>query len=256
MSSGIAGKRVLVTGGGAGIGAGAARELAGSGAFVGLADINTEAAAAVATEIEGNGGNAVAIPLDTADSGSCDAAAASFAEQAGGIDVLFHAAGILQMERTPVVEMSNEEWSRFIDINLTGTFYMCRSVIPHMQRGRHGTIVLMASGRVVIGGPGQTAYAASKGGVASFTRSLAWEVGGDDITVNTIIPGVVATEAVRSWVSGAEGRDADEMVADWAQRDPLGSMTTPANLGSFVAYLATDGHFITGNMHTLRVYTT
>ena len=90
----------------------------------------------------------------------------------GRIDVLFHAAGV-QFQQTSAVDTSDEAWARFIDTNLSGTFYACRSVMPEMRKQGSGAVILMASGRAVIGSANTTAYAASKGGVVSFAKSLA-----------------------------------------------------------------------------------
>jgi len=255
MAGPLTGKGALITGGGSGIGRAACERLAAQGCTVGVADIDADAAQEVAAHIGETGAHALALPLDVTDSGSCGAAVEAFARHAGRLDILFPSAGI-QVQGTTVEETSDALWHRFIQTNLTGSFYMCRASIPHMREAGGGTIVLIASGRVITGAPRQAAYAASKGGIASFTRSLAVEVGGDGITVNCLVPGVVDTAGSRRWTREVAGRDPEEMVAEWASRDPLGAVTTPDDVASFVVYLATDGHFITGNMHTLRVYTT
>lgn len=250
----LSGQVAIVTGGGSGIGKGSALALAKEGAHVVVADINMESAEAIAAEIVGNGGKATAIDLDVASSDSCCAMVEKVVDKCGRIDVLFHAAGV-QFQRTTAVDTSDEDWNRFIGVNLNGTFYVCRAVLPEMRKQESGAVVLMASGRALIGSALTTAYAAAKGGVVSFARSLAWEEGEFGISVNTINPGITDTDGARDFQKNVLGRDPAEVRAEFAAQDPLGDVSSPEDVASFVLWLATDGRWVTGQLHTLRVYT-
>jgi NAD(P)-dependent dehydrogenase (short-subunit alcohol dehydrogenase family) len=253
MMDRLQGRTALVTGGASGIGRATCIALADEGAAIVVADIARDAANAVVDEVIARGGTAVAAAVDVSDSASCDAAVALAAKETGRLDVLFHAAG-LHVHNREVADTSDELWHRLIQTNLTGTFYVCRAAIPHLREAGGGTIALMASGRVVLGTAKQTAYAASKGGVASFTRSLAWEVGPDGINVNSIIPGFVAKEGSLGFMRD-QGIDVEETIAGLRSTDPLRGISSPEDVASFVVYLATAGRWITGGMHTLRVQT-
>lgn len=257
MSERLDGKVALVTGGASGIGKGGALALAAAGATVVVSDLDGARAQVAAAEIRDAGGTAYAIEADVSSSAQCTASVEEAVARAGRLDVLFHSAGTAGAgARSDYIEhLSDEGWARFVDTNLNGTFYMCRAAIPHLRAAGGGTIAVMASGRLIHGMAGQTPYAASKGGVAAFVRSLAWEIGPDDITVNSIVPGVTETEGVREYQTAVLGNDPDAMLADVAAADPLGRVSTPADIASFVVYLATAGRWITGGMHILRVQT-
>lgn len=249
----LSGRVALITGGGRGIGRGAVRALAEAGASVLIGDIDPEVAQEAADEVNALGGLAWAHQVDVGDPQSCRNLVERAEREAGRLDVLFHAAGV-QFQNTHVVNTSDEEWHRFIHVNLSGTFYVCRAAIPLIAREEGGSITLMASGRVENGRAGAAAYAASKGGVASFTYSLAWEMGPLGVNVNCLVPGVTDTDGTRAFQRGI-GVDPADAHARFAADDPMGAVSSPADVASTVLYLATAGRWITGQMHTLRVYT-
>ena len=244
----LAGQVALVTGAGSGIGQGSAVALAEAGAAVVAADINLAAAQATAGQIEKAGGRATALQVDLANSASCHELVAQTLAWGDRVDILFNSAGVATARRTPIAEMSDEEWRRVNSVNLDGTFYICRAVIPPMIKQSHGAIILMSSGRANLGAPYNGAYGASKGGVASFTKGLAWEVGKYNINVNCLAPGPTDTPMFRS------GGITEEQVAKLASADPMKRISTPAEVAKMVVFLAGEGHWITGQLHVLRMY--
>lgn len=243
----LEGKVALVTGGASGIGKGSALALARAGARVVVADRNEAGARVTAAAIENDGGQALALGADVAESAACNDLIARAVEWGGGVQVLFHAAGVVS-PRTPIAEMSDDEWRRVLSINLDGTFYMCRAIVPEMIRQQSGSIILMSSGRAVLGAPYNAAYAASKGAVVAFTKSLAWEVGKYNINVNCLAPGPTDTPMFRTGMS-------EEQVQRVASADPMKRISTPEDVGKMVVFLAGEGNWITGQLHVLRVYT-
>jgi NAD(P)-dependent dehydrogenase (short-subunit alcohol dehydrogenase family) len=244
----------VVTGAGRGIGRAAALELSRAGAAVVVTDRDDETARDAAAEIDASGGTAWALRVDVARPQDCASLYEFTRECAGRADVLFHSAGV-QFQTTHVEDTSDEEWRKFIDVNLNGTFYVCRALIPLIRSsGGGGSITLMASGRVENGWAGSAAYAASKGGVASFARSLAWEVGHFGINVNSIVPGITDTDGARDFQRNVLQIEPAQAAAEFAAGDPMGKVSTPQDIASAVLYLATSGRWITGQMHTLRVY--
>lgn len=244
---GLDGKVAIVTGGASGIGKGSALALARAGARVAVADVNSAGAQTTAKDIEQAGGEALALTADVARSEQCDDLVRRTVDWAGSVHVLFHAAGVVS-PRAAIAEMSDDEWRRVLSINLDGTFYMCRAVVPHLIRQQEGSIILMSSGRAVLGAPYNAAYAASKGAVMSFTKSLAWEIGRYNINVNCLAPGPTDTPMFRTGMS-------EEQVARVAAADPMKRISTPEDVAKMVVFLADEGRWITGQLHVLRVYT-
>lgn len=189
-------KVVVITGGGSGVGRQTARQLAAADPSIGLAllDHNSDALAEVEAEFSGRPGKTVTLQADVTSSAQIDAAIGQAVEKLGPITGLLTAAGIRQVSR-PIVEVTDEDWKRLIDVNLFGTFAVARAVARSMiASGGSGSIVTISS----IGGTrarlGQSAYGASKAGVAQFTRTLALELAQHKICANSICPGLINTE--------------------------------------------------------------
>jgi NAD(P)-dependent dehydrogenase (short-subunit alcohol dehydrogenase family) len=257
LSERLEGKTALVTGGGAGIGRGGCLALAAAGAAVVVTDLDLSSAEETVAAIELAEGKAWAAVADVTDPHHCAEAIELASDRTGRLDVLFHAAGTAGVHATSarIEDLSDEVWDRFVRVNLTGSFNICRAAIPAMRSSGGGSITMMGSGRALFGMAGQTPYAATKAGVAAFARSLSWEVGPYDINVNAILPGVTDTSGVRQYQEEVLDRDPEVMLREVAEKDPLGRVSTPEDVGSFVVYLATDGRWVTGGQHSLRLQT-
>jgi len=191
----LAGRVVIITGGGKGIGKVYANEFARAGARVVAADIDGAAAQGVAQAIAAEGGEALGLLTDIAEPKSTEAMAAAAMEKFGAIDVLINNASLMSvLPRRSWLEIPVEEWDRVMAVNLRGMFLSCRSVFPAMQAQGRGKIVNISSSRVWEGTPNRLHYTTSKAGVIGFTRALAREVGAFGITVNAVTPGNTQSE--------------------------------------------------------------
>jgi len=235
----LEGRVAIVTGGGHGIGKFYARRLAEEGARLVIAEIDGKAAERVAGEISG----AIALRTDVSDQGSVDAMAATTIERFGRIDVLVNNAAIfatVPMSRSPFDQIDPAEWDRMMAVNLRGTWLACRAVIPQMRKQAYGKIVNISSGTALKGSASRIHYVTSKAGILGFTKTLAMEVGKDNICVNCIAPGSTLSE-----------ENADEALVKYRQAAAstraLQRMQTPEDLVGAVAFFASpDSDFITG----------
>jgi 3-oxoacyl-[acyl-carrier protein] reductase len=236
----------IVTGGGHGIGRAYALGLAGEGAKIVIAEIDAKAAEDVAKEIEAGGGQALAVPTDVSNEESTQAMAHRTIDQFGGIDVLVNNASIfatVPMSRVGFEDISLEEWDRLMAVNLKGPWLCCRAVVPYMRQRGKGKIINISSGTIMDGGGGTRAhYVASKAGVMGLTRTLAQELGKDNICVNTLAPGSTLSEV-----------DPTPEVLAFRQRTASGRalkrVERPDDLVGTVLFLASDdADFITGQM--------
>ena len=183
----FAGKVLLVTGGGSGLGAATAERFAAEGGSVAVADLDGAAAEGVAARLP----SAVPLTCDVADEGSVEAAVAGAVEALGRLDCVFNSAGFVRF--TPIEELTLAEWNRMLAVHLTGTFLVCRAALPRLREAGGGAIVNMASASALLARPHLAAYAAAKGGVISFSRQLALDAHAYGVRVNTIAPGSVDT---------------------------------------------------------------
>ena len=228
MSGRLAGKRCLVTGGGSGIGRAVARAFADEGASVVVAGRR-----AARLDETGAGRDAISTYAgDVAVAADARAMVEAAVERHGGLDVVFHAAGVLRRNEV-LAETSQEEWDYDLAANLTGTFQVCRFAIPHLRASR-GVIVLVASQLAHVGSPGYASYSAAKGGVLGFTRALAVDLGPDGVRVNALSPGVVDTEMAYI------GRDFDAIRDEVAGRLPLRRVGTADDMIGPAIFLASD----------------
>jgi 3-oxoacyl-[acyl-carrier protein] reductase len=225
----------LVTGASRGIGAEVALELARGGARVAVNYRSSKDAAEVIAREAGG----VAFAGDMADPEQAKALVEAVEGELGDIDILVNNAGITR--DTLIARMSDEEWREVISTNLDGVFHSCRAVARKMLRRRSGAIVNMSSFVGVHGNPGQTNYAASKGGIIGFTKALAKELGPRGVRVNAIAPGYIETELT------------ENLPEDWRgfllQATPLGRLGAPRDVAAAVRFLCSDeAGFVTGEV--------
>ncbi|MCF3653574.1 MAG: 3-oxoacyl-ACP reductase FabG [Aigarchaeota archaeon] len=231
------GKVAIVTGAGQGIGREIALQLAASGAKVALIDVSDKIFD-VLEEIKGRGGDGLAIKCDVSSWDDAHKAVGQVLEKYGRIDILVNNAGIAPFK--PLAVMSEQDWDKVLDINLKGVFNFTRAVLPKMIEQRYGKIISISSAiGSVVGFPNAAHYAASKAGIAGFTRALALEVAQYGINVNSIAPGPIETPALQSL-----GKEALEQLK---HAIPLGRLGKPEDVANLVLFLASDkSSFITG----------
>ncbi len=184
-----------MTGGASGIGREVAAQLAARGASVALADINAEGAEREAARLAEEGLRAFAVAGDVSRPDQAEVIAARTVARFGGLDILIHSAGI-GVERA-FLDTTPEEWQRIIDIDLSGTFYMCQAAARRMMERGYGRIVTLSSVAGLRGGTGRAAYGAAKGGVVALTKVMAVELAPFGITANALAPGAIETELVK-----------------------------------------------------------
>ena len=195
----LAGKTVMITGAGQGIGRQFALRFAAEGARVVVLDLNEENAQQVATEI---GEAATAVVADVSNEQAMAAAVGTATEHFGGIDALVNNASIFATIRMgPFDQITLEEWNSIMRVNLTGVFLCCKAVAPVMRKRGSGSIINISSSTVLMGRRNYAHYVSSKAGVIGLTRALASELGDDNIRVNAIMPGSVETEIRRETVT-------------------------------------------------------
>jgi NAD(P)-dependent dehydrogenase (short-subunit alcohol dehydrogenase family) len=236
----LMGKGAVVTGAGRGIGKAIAKALAASRAGVIVCDIDLDAAAQVAAEIESSGGKALPANADVRIRGEIEQMVQRGIREFGGIQILINNAGVVL--RKPAEEITEEEWDKVIDINLKGTFLCAQTVGKAMiQRGDGGRIINIAS---IMGGvalPPRAAYCASKGGIIALTKDLAAEWAKYRVTVNTISPGWTVTEMTQAYFSQEEVR------RFLLERIPLNRLGKPEDIANLAVFLASEySEYITG----------
>ncbi|MEU4658431.1 SDR family NAD(P)-dependent oxidoreductase [Streptomyces sp. NPDC023723] len=231
----MAGRNVVVTGAGRGLGRSIAATLAGQGASVAVWDLNADGAEKTVAAIQEAGGEAVAVTVDVSDAAAVAAAAARTHEELGPVTVLVNNAGVTTY--VPFTELGEDEWDRMVRINLKSQYLVSRSFVPDMLAAGWGRIVNISSSSAQTGAPAMAHYAASKGGVIGFTKALAIEFADKGITVNNVPPGFVDTPLLR------EGFDPDEV----APSMPMKRAGQPADIAHAVAYLVSEeAAYVTG----------
>jgi NAD(P)-dependent dehydrogenase (short-subunit alcohol dehydrogenase family) len=242
----LKGKVAIVTGGGGGIGGATARALAREGASVLVVDINEEAAESVADGIRNNRGVAESFRADLSEERDVEAVVAAVVERFGRLDVLHNNAALTDSDflsaDTAVTELSLEVWERTLAVNLRSQMLMCKHAVPIMAERGGGSIINMSSGASLKGDRTRTAYGVSKAGVNALTLYVATSHGKKGIRANTILPGLVITDAVRAHLK-------EEMLASLSKATLTPSVGQPDDIADVVVFLAShESRYITGQM--------
>jgi len=239
------GRTVIVTGGGGGIGGATCRRFAAEGAKVAVFDLNLDAAETVAAGIRGTGHAAEAFRCDITDRASVDAALTSTEARLGPIDVLVNNAGWDIFK--PFTKTAPKDWERLIAINLTGALHMHHAVLPGMVARKSGRIVNIASDAARVGSSGEAVYAACKGGLVAFSKTIAREHSRHNITVNVVCPGPTDTALFEDYKQGAG--NPEKLVEAFTRSIPLGRIGRPDDLpGAILFFASDDAGFVTGQV--------
>ncbi len=232
----LTGKSMVVIGSGSGIGEAGALALAAHGASVVCADLDAEGAERTAAIIVGNGGSARAAQVNAGDADSLEA----LFDGMDRIDGLVHTPAINVRKR--LLELSGDEFDRVVALNLRGTFHAITAAGRRMADQGSGSIIAISSIRSQLVEPGQGVYAATKAGVVQLVKTLAVELGPQNVRVNTIAPGVVETPLTKQITADEEWYDA------YASRSALGRWSTPDELAGPIVYLSSNAaSFVTGS---------
>lgn len=240
----LTGRRALVTGGGAGIGAAVARALGAAGADVAVHYAHSkDGAEQVAAELTALGRRAVAIGADLTDPVAATATVAEAVLLLGGLDILVNNSGHM-VGRVAVAEMSDEHWAQVMGVNVSSTFFVTRAAIPHLRRSTAGRVILMSSlASENGGGAGSVAYAAAKSAIIGFGRGLAKEVASDGVTVNALAPGFIGSTAFHETFTPAPAQ------AGIIASVPLKRAGSVGDVAGVAIFLASDlSSYVTGQV--------
>jgi 2-hydroxycyclohexanecarboxyl-CoA dehydrogenase len=238
-------KTVVVTGGGGGIGGATCRRFGREGANVAVFDMNLDAAEKVAAQIRADGGQAEAFRCDITDRAGVDAAVEAVQQRFGPIDVLVNNAGWDVFR--PFTKTEPAQWDKLIAINLTGALHMHHAVLPGMAARKAGRIVNIASDAARVGSSGEAVYAACKGGLVAFSKTVAREHARHGITVNVVCPGPTDTALFADYKEGAG--NPEKLMEAFTRSIPLGRIGQPDDLpGAILFFASDDAAFVTGQV--------
>ena len=237
--TGLCGKVAVITGASRGLGKAMAMALAAEDVRVALVARSEAGLDSVAGEIAAAGGEAAVFVTDVSSEQQVKKAQAKILARFGKVNILINNAGL--NIRRPVTELSLDEWRAVMETNVTSAFLMCHSFVPHMKGQGYGRILNIASTMAWISLPGRTAYSGSKSALLGFTRSLALELASERITVNSISPGLFATELARPIT------DNPELLSQFLANIPLNRAGSPEEIGDLAVYLCSEAAgYITG----------
>ncbi len=237
----LEGRVALITGAAQGFGLATAERLAEEGADIALLDLQADGVSAAAVHVAAtSGGATIGLAADVSAKEQVDAAVRQVIDRFGRIDALVNSAGILRL--SDILACSEDEWDRVLGVHLKGTFLLCKAVLPSMVARRFGRIVNLSSSAGKQGGIlSGIAYNTAKGGILSFTMSLARQFAPFGITANAVCPGTADTAMGRQFTT--------EQLASMVARIPLGRLATAQDVAGAIAYLVSDdASFVTGEM--------
>lgn len=242
---GIAGHVAIVTGGAGGIGAAICRRLAAEGGVVAVFDINLASAEQVAADIRASGSRAEAFVVDLTQQDSVEAAVSAVESQLGPVDILINNAG--WDHAAPFLKTDKALWDKIVAVNLYGPLYMHHAVLKGMAARGAGKVVNIASDAARVGSSGEAVYAFCKGGLLSFSKTMARELARKQINVNVVCPGPTDTALFRDFAG--EGEQGDKLRSALTKAIPFGRLGQPDDLPGVVAFLVSDdAAFITGQV--------
>ena len=240
----LSGKTAFVTGAGSGIGRAIAGRLAHEGARVAVADIDVDAARGTQDLLRAAGGQALAVHVDITQFAATEAAVAQTRAGLGRIDILVNNAGWDRVE--PFLDNPPELWDRLIAINLKGAIHCCRAVADDMIAAGSGKVVSISSDAARVGSTGEAVYAACKGGIIAFSKTLAREWARYQINVNVVCPGPTNTPLLQGITAGAQGA---KIIDAMKRTIPFRRLGEQEDVAGAVAFLVSpDANFITGQV--------
>jgi NAD(P)-dependent dehydrogenase (short-subunit alcohol dehydrogenase family) len=244
--SDFSGKVVIITGGGLGIGRGAARNLAEKGASVAICSDREDQIKTAEASLQEEGLEVRGIKADVTSSTDMKGLVNFAAETYGGVDVLVNAAGVQRYGT--VVDTEEEVWDEVLNVNLKGIYLVSRYAILQMRERGGGAIVNLSSVQAIASQKAVAAYTASKGGINALTRAMALDHAEENIRVNAVCPASVDTPMLR-WAANLFRGDksVEETVAEWGKMHPLGRVATVEEVAEVIAFLASEkASFVTG----------
>lgn len=242
-SWGLDGEAAFITGVG-GMGRAGALAFAEEGIPVAVTDVNLSIAETTAELVAEKGGSALPMQLDVTDSAQVQEVMAKATAELGSLDYLFNTAGIGHYGA--LAEMSNENWSRMVEVCLTGTFYTCRTLLPAMIARGRGAIVNISSMFGQTGQANMVHYSAAKAGVMGLTKALAREMAEHGIRVNSIAPGPIDTPL---WRRGLEGQDLENLIEERRQPVPMKRVGHISEIADAMMYLMSPASsYVTGQI--------
>jgi len=224
------GKTAIVTGGASGFGEGIVRKFAAEGARVMVVDINGDAAAKIAAEVNGLH-HAADVSNNDDVKAMCDAAISAF----GQVDIMVNNAGITHLPQ-PMDEVDEDEFDRLFAVNAKSVYLTARHLVPHLRKAKSGAILNVASTAGVSPRPRLSWYNASKGWMITATKSMAVELAPDGVRVNALNPVAGETPLLKSFL----GEDTPEMRSKFLSTIPMGRFSTPEDMGNAACYLCSD----------------
>jgi NAD(P)-dependent dehydrogenase (short-subunit alcohol dehydrogenase family) len=239
----LAGRTAIVTGGAKGIGRHYSEALAAEGAGVVIADISGGAEAAEEIAARHGTNSALSVPCDVSDEDQVKNLVARAIERFGQIDILVNNAALFApLHPAKVQDIDVALWDKVFAVNVRGSFLLAKHVAPHMIARKYGKIINIGSGTVYKGLPGMLHYTASKGAIATFTRTLSRELGEHNICVNTLAPGLVMSETLVASGSHDEALQARVVASRAFKRDQM----PPDLLGALIFLSSAESDFVTG----------
>lgn len=238
----LAGDTAVVTGAARGIGQAIAERFAADGATVVVADVDADGGQETVAEIEAVGGDAAFVPVDITDQNAVESLFEAVDERFGGPDVLVNNAGGAPGDGN-LTEVSDEEWERVLDLNLTGTYRCSRAAVERMAAGDGGRLVHVSSVNA-LHGIGLAAYSAAKNGIVGLSRVVATQYGRHGVRSNVLCPGTIITEASSPKLTEAGHGDIRE---EWLDQYPLGRFGHPEDVAEAALFLGSPrSSFVSG----------